>query len=452
MKIHMENSKYLSVGALTKYLKYKFDQDPYLTRVFIKGELSNVKRHTSGHIFFALKDGNAVIRAIMFSRSASGLKFEPEEGQSVLLQGRISIFESSGQYQIYVDSMEIDGIGMLFEQLEKDKKELDGKGYFDAGHKKPLPRYPGTITIISSETSAAYRDMITTLRRRFPLVRVSMINTMMQGRGSRQAVIDSLDYADSLSSDVIILARGGGSIEDLWTFNEKSVSLKVFEMKTPVITGVGHETDTTLVDFVSDVRAATPTAAAEVAVPDTRDIQDNLSSFDTFMMRSMSKKIEFHRNQLESLSNYYKLKNPELLYDQQTEKLATLRMNLDTRVNTILREKRYRQNSIKDKIEYNSPRPMIERFKEILGESKARLDEEMADTVTDRKKQLSSTIELLNSLSPTSILLRGYSFTAKDGNIVRNSETLAPGDEIETTLSDGEITSKVTEVKNNVRK
>ena len=217
----MENSKYLSVGALTKYLKYKFDQDPYLTRVFIKGELSNVKRHTSGHIFFALKDGNAVIRAIMFSRSANGLNFEPEEGQSVLLQGRISIYEASGQYQIYVDSMEIDGIGLLFEQLEKDKKELDKKGYFDAEHKKMLPAYPASITIISSETSAAYRDMITTLGRRYPLVKVSLINTLMQGRGSRQAVIESLDYADRQNSDVIILARGGGSIEDLWTFNEK---------------------------------------------------------------------------------------------------------------------------------------------------------------------------------------------------------------------------------------
>ncbi|WP_411844341.1 exodeoxyribonuclease VII large subunit [Salinicoccus sp. HZC-1] len=447
----MENSKYLSVGALTKYLKYKFDQDPYLTRVFIKGELSNVKKHTSGHIFFALKDGNAVIRAIMFSRSANGLKFEPEEGQSVLIQGRISIFESSGQYQIYADSMEIDGVGLLFEQLEKDKKELAEKGYFDADHKKAIPAYPGSITIISSETSAAYRDMITTLRRRYPLVKVSMINTLMQGRGSKQAVIDSLEYADKLNSDVIILARGGGSIEDLWTFNEKDVSLKVFNMKTPVITGIGHETDTTLVDFVSDIRAATPTAAAEVAVPNVRDIAERLQQSDTFMMRSISKRIDMHKKRLEALSNYYKLKNPELLYDQQTEKLATLKTNLDTRMNVILREKRYQHAGIKDKIEYKSPTPMIGRYKEILNETKTRLDDEMTDKIRDRKKELSSTIELLNSLSPTNILLRGYSFTTKNGSIVRQSEELDTGDEIETTLGDGRITSKVTEVKNSDR-
>lgn len=447
----MENNKYLSVGALTKYLKYKFDQDPYLTRVFIKGELSNVKKHTSGHIFFALKDGNAVIRAIMFSRSANGLKFDPEDGQGVLIQGRISIYESSGQYQIYVDAMEIDGIGLLFEQLEKDKKELAEKGYFDAEHKKPLPRYPEHITVISSETSAAYRDMLTTFRRRYPLVKVSLINTLMQGRGSRQAVIESLAYADGLGSDLVILARGGGSIEDLWTFNEKSVALKVFEMNTPVITGVGHETDTTLVDFLADARAATPTAAAEVAVPDARDIEDSLSKSVTFMMRSIKNWIVIHKNRLEGLSNYYKLKNPGLLYDQQTEKLATLRTNLDTKTDLILRDKRYRQNGMSEKVGYRNPGPRIARYKEIQDEAREKLDGRIDDRIDGRKKQLGATIELLNSLSPTNTLLRGYSFTTSNGDIVREARALAPGDEIETRLAEGKVRSKVTEVKKDDR-
>ena len=445
----MENNKYLSVGALTKYLKYKFDQDPYLTQVFIKGELSNVKKHTSGHIFFALKDGNAVIRAIMFSRSANGLKFDPEDGQGVLIQGRISIYESSGQYQIYVDAMEIDGIGLLFEQLEKDKKELAEKGYFDAEHKKPLPRYPEHITVI--ETSAAYRDMLTTFRRRYPLVKVSLINTLMQGRGSRQAVIESLAYADGLGSDLVILARGGGSIEDLWTFNEKSVALKVFEMNTPVITGVGHETDTTLVDFLADARAATPTAAAEVAVPDARDIEDSLSKSVTFMMRSIKNWIVIHKNRLEGLSNYYKLKNPGLLYDQQTEKLATLRTNLDTKTDLILRDKRYRQNGMSEKVGYRNPGPRIARYKEIQDEAREKLDGRIDDRIDGRKKQLGATIELLNSLSPTNTLLRGYSFTTSNGDIVREARALAPGDEIETRLAEGKVRSKVTEVKKDDR-
>src|SRR5699024_6551220 len=450
-KIHMENSKYLSVGALTKYLKYKFDQDPYLTRVFIKGELSNVKKHTSGHIFFALKDGNAVIRAIMFSRSANGLKFDPEDGQSVLIQGRISIYESSGQYQIYVDQMEIDGIGLLFEQLEKDKKELAEKGYFDAAHKKTLPRYPEHITIISSETSAAYRDMLTTLRRRYPLVKVSLINTLMQGRGSRQAVIESLDDADDLGADLVILARGGGSIEDLWTFNERTVAVKVFEMHTPVITGVGHETDTTLVDFLADARAATPTAAAELAVPDRRDIRDSLEKSVTFMMRSIMNRITIHKNRLEGLSNYYKLKNPGLLYDQQTEKLAARRTNLDTRTDLILRDKRYRQAGMSEKVGYRNPGPRIARYKEILDETVMKIDGMMDDNVAGRKKRLGGTIELLNSLSPTNTLLRGYSLTTRDGDIVRDARDLSPGDEIDTKLAEGKVISKVTEVNKDDR-
>ncbi|WP_017548884.1 exodeoxyribonuclease VII large subunit [Salinicoccus carnicancri] len=447
----MENNEYLSVGALTKYLKYKFDQDPYLTRVFIKGELSNVKKHTSGHIFFALKDGNAVIRAIMFSRSADGLKFDPENGQSVLIQGRISIYESSGQYQIYVDEMEIDGIGLLFEQLEKDKKELAEKGYFDAVHKKTLPRYPERITIISSETSAAYRDMLTTLRRRYPLVKVSLINTLMQGRGSRQAVIESLENADGLGGDIVILARGGGSIEDLWTFNEKSVAVKVFEMRTPVITGVGHETDTTLVDFLADARAATPTAAAELAVPDRQDIEGSLEKSVTFMMRSIKNRIGTQKNRLEGLSNYYKLKNPGLLYDQQTEKLATLRTNLDTKTGLILRDKRYRQTGMSERVGYRNPGPGIARYKEILYETGMKIDGKMADKIAGKERRLGGTIELLNSLSPTNTLLRGYSFTTKDGDIVRDARALAPGDEIDTRLAKGKVRSKVTEVKKDDR-
>lgn len=449
MKIQMEqnNSKYLSVGALTSYLKYKFDRDPYLTRVFIKGELSNVKKHTSGHLFFALKDGNAVIRAVMFSRSANGLKFDPEEGQSVLVTGRISIYENSGQYQVYADSMEIDGIGLMFEQLEKDKKELREKGFFNAEYKKDIPKYPTEIVIISSETSAAYRDMLTTLKRRYPLVNIKMINTLMQGSGSKSSVIENLDYADRLNSDLIILARGGGSIEDLWTFNEKEVALKIFDLNTPLITGVGHETDTTLADFVSDMRAPTPTAAAELSVPSTIDIMERIHQSRSFMLRMMTKKTEAYRRGLETLSNYYKFKNPGLLYDQQTEKLANLRTNLGNRMNTMLKEKRYEHTNIKERVQYQNPRPAISRYKEIVIEQRKRLDNEMTDTLTDNRKKLASTLELLDSLSPSNILLRGYSYTTKDDRIVKDSKELATDDEIETTFGTGKISSKVTEVK-----
>jgi len=222
-------------------------------------------------------------------------------------------------------------------------------------------------------------------------------------------------------------------------------------MNTPVITGVGHETDTTLVDFLADARAATPTAAAEVAVPDARDIEDSLSKSVTFMMRSIKNRIVIHKNRLEGLSNYYKLKNPGLLYDQQTEKLATLRTNLDTKTDLILRDKRYRQNGMSEKVGYRNPGPRIARYKEIQDEAREKLDGRIDDRIDGRKKQLGATIELLNSLSPTNTLLRGYSFTTSNGDIVREARALAPGDEIETRLAEGKVRSKVTEVKKDDR-
>ncbi|MFA7743896.1 exodeoxyribonuclease VII large subunit [Salinicoccus roseus] len=447
----MENTKYLTVGALTKYLKYKFDQDPYLTRVFLKGELSNVKHHTSGHIFFALKDGSSVIRAIMFSRYANGMKFKPEEGQSVLIEGRVSIFESSGQYQIYAEKMEMDGIGLLFEQLEKDKKQLAEQGYFSKEHKKPLPKYPKTVTIVSSETGAAIKDMLTTLSRRYPLVEVTVINTLMQGTKSRQAVIDNLEHADALGNDLVILARGGGSIEDLWTFNEKEVALKVFDMKTPVITGIGHETDTTLVDYISDMRAPTPTAAAEMAVPDQRDIMERLIQARNFISDRIFRKLDVGRNQLDALSSYYKLKNPDLLYDQQAEKLVTLKDGLDDKMQQSIRERHYRLSALREGVKYNTPEPAIRRNLEILDDRKSRLDRSMTIRTNESKHNLTRMVESLNSLSPTNVLLRGYSYTTGGGGIIKDAADLQPGDEVQTTFARGSIVSKVTEVNEDDR-
>ncbi|TVT29488.1 exodeoxyribonuclease VII large subunit [Salinicoccus cyprini] len=447
----MENSRYLSVGALTRYLKYKFDQDPYLTRVFLKGELSNVKRHTSGHIFFAIKDEQSVVRAIMFSRNAGSLKFNPEEGQSVLIEGRVSIFESSGQYQVYVEKMEMDGIGMLFEKLEQDKKQLAEKGYFDVQHKKTLPRYPRTITIISSETGAAVRDMITTLSRRYPLVSVTVINTLMQGPRSRQAVVENLEYADRLGNDIIILARGGGSIEDLWTFNEKDVALKIFDMKTPVITGIGHETDTTLVDFIADVRAATPTAAAEMAVPDQQDIFERLRQFENYASRRVAQKLDSSRSRLDALGSYYKLRNPDLLYDQQAERLANLKDILDDRMHHAIKDSHYRLSVLKESVRYNTPGPEIKRSAGTLMERKGQLDRAMRVRTGDSRKSLARVIESLNSLSPTNVLLRGYSFTTHQGVIVKDAHQLELGDEVQSTFADGSIVSKVTEVNHDGR-
>lgn len=445
----MESSNYLTVNALTQYLKYKFDQDPYLTRVFLKGELSNVKRHTSGHIYFAVKDKSSVIKGIMFKQKASRLSFDPVEGQSVLIEGRVSIYEASGQYQIYADSMQIDGIGKLFEQLEKDKKELHQKGYFDQQYKKPLPKYPSHIAIVTSETSAAMRDMVTTFTRRYPITKLTVINTLMQGAGSKNNVIEHLHRADQLNADLIILARGGGSIEDLWTFNEKEVALSVFNTKTPVISAIGHETDTTLVDYVADTRAATPTAASEIAVPNINDLLLKLEEVKVYLYKKVTENIKQYENQLMSLKNYYKLKSPELLYDQETERLINLTTQLHERIKHRQKDARHYKEQLSNHLNYLNPAPQIRLQQDRLSEKEKTLRQLLQTQLSNKKRDLMQLLEMLDSLSPTAVLKRGYSYTTKDDKIIKSVGNISNGDTVKTTLQDGYLTSQITEVKKN---
>lgn len=443
----MDNNKYLSVKALTKYLKYKFDQDPYLRRVFVTGELSNVKHHSNGHIYFALKDGHSVIRGVMFRSSAVKLTFKPEEGQKVLIEGRISIFEMNGQYQIYAEDIQMDGIGQLFEQLEKDKKELAGKGYFDTRHKKALPKYPEHIVIVSSATSAAVKDMITTFERRYPLVRLTLINTLVQGAESRRDVISKLRQADTLGADVILLARGGGSIEDLWTFNEKEVALEVFGTRTPVVTGVGHETDTTLVDYVSDLRAPTPTAAAELSVPFHHDIAERLRETELKITRDRMQAIQSRKQALLSLSGYYKFKTPALLYDQQTEKLMVQKERLSNSFNRQFTEHTHSLSRLKSSITHLSPAPAIKGERNRLAVMNKDLNDAAEAVNRNFRQKLLSRIDMLDSLSPSAVLKRGYSYTVKGGDVVKNAGDVEENELITSHFLKGSIISKVIEVK-----
>ncbi len=444
----MENNKYLSVKALTKYLKYKFDQDPYLRRVFVTGELSNVKLHSSGHLYFALKDGHSVIRGIMFKSAASKLTFEPVEGQKVLISGRVSIFENTGQYQIYAEDIQIDGIGQLFDQLEKDKKELSGKGYFDQEHKKPIPEFPQNIVLISSATSAAVKDMITTFKRRYPLVTLHVLNTLMQGAESVNDVISQLEYADTMKADLIILARGGGSIEDLWTFNEKSVALAVFNTRTPVITGVGHETDTTLVDYISDLRAPTPTAAAELAVPFYQDIIQRLKENELKFTRDIMQNIRYKKQSLDALAGYYKFRTPSLLYDQQTERLINQKDKLVSNFNNSFKEHTYVLKHIQSSLNHLSPMPAINMYQNQLAGLNENLNQSIHQINKNNSRNLLNKIEMLDSLSPTSVLKRGYSYTTKDEKVIKDAGNIKKDELITSHFHRGNVISKVIEVNN----
>ena len=442
----MDSTKYLSVQSLTKYIKYKFEKDPYLQRVFLKGELSNVKHHTNGHIYFSIKDDKSVISAVMFRYNAEKLNFKPEEGQNVLLAGNITLYEARGQYQIYVKEMQIDGIGQLFLKLEQNKELLKKKGYLNPEHKKAIPAFPEHIAIVSSSTSAAIKDMITTLTRRYPLVKVSLLNTYVQGTRSQESVLTNLTLADKLGADTVILARGGGSIEDMWTFNELEVALDVFNMNTPVITGVGHETDITLVDYVSDLRAPTPTAAAEQAVPNIRDLQLRLGELHRQSDNLIMSKIDRSRKQLESLSNYYKFKNPNLLYTEQTERLRDLTVTIENHMSLSLSENRHMLNKHMSGLSYNNPAPGIRNSRAELLRTENELKHRMKAVLGKKTERLAGNINVLESVSPVQILKRGYSYTTFNNKIVTEAKNLNVGDVIETSFNRGRVSAKVTEV------
>ena len=262
------NNNYITVAALTRYIKYKIDNDANLNEVYIKGEISNFKHHSRGHFYFTIKDEESRINAIMFASSTKNINFEPIDGMKVLVKGRISVFEQTGNYQIYVTDMMEDGIGNLYALFEKLKKDLEKEGLFDKAHKKQIPKIPNRIGVVTAPTGAAIKDIISTINRRYPLCEVILFPSLVQGREAKDDIVRNIKIADTYNLDTLIVGRGGGSLEDLWAFNEEVVARAIYECKTPVISAVGHEIDFTISDFVSDVRAATPTGAAELAVPD----------------------------------------------------------------------------------------------------------------------------------------------------------------------------------------
>ena len=397
------NDKYLTVTQINRYIKYRLDADDNLKTVYLKGEISNFKNHTSGHFYFTLKDENSRILAVMFRNNASRINFVPRDGSNVLVIGRISCYEANGNYQIYVEEMIEDGIGNLYLEFEKLKKKLGDKGYFDESHKKPIPRFPKKIGVITASTGAAIRDIITTINRRYNLAEIILFPCLVQGENAKDDIAFNIKLADSYNLDTIIVGRGGGSIEDLWAFNEEIVAEAIFNAKTPIISAVGHEIDFTISDFVSDLRAPTPTAAAELAVPNKDDIKKLIEQLKSRVVKSTINNLKYNKKRLEVLLNSYVLKTPETIYEVKMQKVDLLIEKLIMYTNNILDNKSYRFTSLIDKLE---------------------------------------------ALSPIKTLKRGYSITRVDNKIISNINKLKEGMIIKTELNEGIITSKIMEVKN----
>ena len=323
------NDKYLTVSAITRYLKAKFDVDENLQTVFLKGEISNFKAHTTGHFYFSLKDETSKINAIMFRSNASKVLFKPADGTKVLVTGRISVYEAMGSYQIYVDEMIEDGVGNLYVAFEQLKKKLQAEGLFDKEHKRPIPKIPKRVGIVTASTGAAIRDIMTTIKRRFPICETILFPTLVQGENAKDDIARNIERAQDYDLDILIVGRGGGSIEDLWPFNEEIVARAIYNSKVPVISAVGHEVDFTIADFVADLRAPTPTAAAELAVPNMSDLKKHIDQLSIRLNEAIYKKVNYLKLYLDSVKNSFVIKNPMVMFENKKQSLDLINDKLN---------------------------------------------------------------------------------------------------------------------------
>ena len=400
----MQNTLVLSVSQLNRYIKMNFDADENLVNIFISGEISNFTNHyRTGHLYFTLKDDSAAVRAVMFNSSAKRLKFMPEDGMKVIARGRVSVYEASGQYQLYVDDMQPDGVGALNLAYEQLKEKLQKEGLFSELHKKPLPPYPEKVGVITSPTGAAVRDIINVLGRRFPYAEIVFCPVLVQGDGAHLQLTDAVNMFNSeRAADVIIIGRGGGSIEDLWEFNDEGLARAVYNSDIPVISAVGHETDFTICDFVADMRAPTPSAAAELAVPDANELQYALSALKNRMFLNVSSGIADRRSRLEYLTSKGALKSPDKMLSNRSQRLDTA-------------------------------------FSKMLSSYENRIG--------GKKVEFISAATALSKLDPMSVLMRGFAFVSdKNGKNVYSSQALAKGDKINVRFHDGSAVCEVKEI------
>lgn len=419
------NDKYLTVSAITKYLKFKFEQDPNLIKVYLKGEISNFKAHTSGHYYFSIKDDNSKINAIMFKRDTAKLNFIPKEGTKVLVEGSIRIYESSGSYQIYVSDMQEDGVGNLYIAFEKLKKKLQAEGLFDEKYKKPLPKIPKRVGIVTASTGAAVKDILSTIKRRFPLCETYLFPCLVQGENASIDIVDKVKQADKYNLDVLIVGRGGGSFEDLNCFNDEELARTIFACSTPVISAVGHEIDFTIIDYVADFRAPTPTGAAEVAVPNIADIMHSLKQYNIRLNEAINKKVNYLSLYLDSVKNSFVIKNPEIMFENKKQTLDILNEKINNLINSKIEKTKVELYQYKNHYILNNP---VNLYKE-------------------HSNKLTNIIDKLKLVNPLNVLDRGYTLTYIDDKVITSSKEVKEGSTIKTKFKDGYVLAKVEEVK-----
>mgnify|MGYP003298992434 FL=1 len=417
-------NNYITIGALNKYLKNLFERDPNLQEVYLKAEISNFKAHTRGHLYFTLKDETSRINAVMFSYNASRLKFRPVDGMKVLVKGKIAVYEATGAYQIYVEEMDQDGLGNLYIEFEKLKKKLADEGLFDPNKKKKIPKVPRRIGIVTASTGAAIKDILTTIKRRFPICETILFPSLVQGMDAAKDIVKNIEIANGYDIDTLIVGRGGGSIEDLWPFNEEIVARAIYNSKVPVISAVGHEIDFTIADFVADLRAPTPTAAAELAVPNIDTINTYLENVYNRSTISINNYIDSRKQVLGGLMNSYVLKKPTAMYEIKEQNLDFLIDNLNKEIKKVVDNNTIRLHKVVNSYVLTNPDIMY-KFKQ---------------------QNLEHIINKLDVLNPMNTLKRGYSIVKRDDKVVSDINGVEIDDMININIKNGMINAKVVEV------
>ena len=440
--------KYLSVTTLTKYLKMKFDKDPYLERVYLTGQVSNFRKRPS-HQYFSLKDDHAVIQATIWSGIYQKLGFDLEEGMKINVIGRVQVYEPSGSYSIIIEKAEPDGVGALAIQFEQLKKKLTEEGLFQERFKQPLPQFSKRIGVVTSRSGAVIRDIITTVSRRFPGVDILLYPTKVQGEGSAEEIARNIARANQRDDlDLLIIGRGGGSIEDLWAFNEEIVVRAIFESRLPVISSVGHETDVTLADFVADRRAATPTAAAELATPVTKlDLLAHLQNQEKRMATAVRNVLSKKQESLKKCSQSVIFRQPERLYDSYLQRLDQLQLRLKQSLRTRISDNKQLVQARTHRLVQLSPVTKIQRYQDRLGQLDKLLRSQMALVYDAKVAEVKRLSEALLMLDTSRIVARGYAIVKKEESVVDSVESLKKKDQVTLLMRDGQVELEVKDVK-----
>ncbi len=439
---------YLSVSTLTRYLKMKFDRDPYLERVYLTGQVSNFRKRPT-HQYFSLKDEKAVIQATIWSGVYKKLGFELEEGMKVNVIGRVQLYEPSGSYSIVIEKAEPDGIGALAVQFEQLKKKLGEEGLFQDKFKQALPQFPKKIGVVTSPSGAVIRDIITTVSRRFPGVDILLYPTKVQGEGAAAEVAANIRRANEREDlDVLIIGRGGGSIEDLWCFNEEVVVRAIFESQLPIISSVGHETDTTLADFVADRRAATPTAAAELATPVTKlDLLGHLSQQQNRLSNAAANRLAYQRERLHKLASSVIFRQPERLYDGYLQKLDQLNLRLKQKIREYYSEEVQQVKILWHRLESLSPLRQVQRYQEQVYQQERLLRSNMAVIYDHKVAEAKRLSDALLMLDTSRIVARGYAIIQKNETVIESSQDIKEKDQLTILMRDGQVQVEVKDVK-----